>query len=181
MSRYPDGGGLTAAARTKREQVRLEAADLFEQGVPPTAVARRLRVTRTTACRWHRTWRAGGRAALASKGPGGSKCRLTAAQLELLKAELERGPLAHGWDDQCWTLARIAAVIKQRFGVTYTVRGTSYLLHRIGWSPQVPRRRAVERDEAAIAAWREQTWPRIKAQPGATARGSASSTSPARV
>ena len=36
----------------------------------------------------------------------------------------------------------------------YTLRGVSYLLHRIGFSPQVRAHRAAERDEAAIAAWR---------------------------
>jgi putative transposase len=36
------------------------------------------------------------------------------------------------------------------------------LLHRIGWSVQVPARRAAERDEDQIARWREETWPVIK-------------------
>ena len=36
------------------------------------------------------------------------------------------------------------------------------LLHRIGWSVQVPARRAAERNEAAITAWREETWPVVK-------------------
>jgi hypothetical protein len=36
-------------------------------------------------------------------------------------------------------------------------------LHRIGWSVQVPGRQAAERDEAAIAAWRQEAWPVIKA------------------
>jgi len=36
------------------------------------------------------------------------------------------------------------------------------LLHRIGWSVQVPARRAAERDEARIAVWREETWPVVK-------------------
>jgi transposase len=36
------------------------------------------------------------------------------------------------------------------------------LLRRLGWSPQRPARRAAERDEAEIARWREQEWPRIK-------------------
>ena len=39
------------------------------------------------------------------------------------------------------------------------------LLHRIGWSVQVPARRAAERDEAAVAAWQEETWPVIKGRP----------------
>jgi transposase len=33
------------------------------------------------------------------------------------------------------------------------------LLHRIGWSVQVPARRAAERDEDKIARWREEAWP----------------------
>ncbi|MFD2414972.1 helix-turn-helix domain-containing protein [Amycolatopsis pigmentata] len=39
------------------------------------------------------------------------------------------------------------------------MRGVSYLLHRIGFSPQVPAQRAVEWDEQAITTWRKETWP----------------------
>ena len=69
---------------------------------------------------------------------------------------------AWGWEDQCWTLARIAELVRRRFRVEYTLAGLDLLLHRIGWSVQVPARRAAERDEAAIAAWREVTWPVVK-------------------
>ncbi|WP_448619515.1 helix-turn-helix domain-containing protein [Geodermatophilus sp. URMC 65] len=65
---------------------------------------------------------------------------------------LEAGPAAWGWTDQCWTLARIAAVVRERFGVDYTLPGRDLLLHRLGWSVQVPARRAAERDEEQIAA-----------------------------
>jgi transposase len=174
--RYPEGGGLSAEARAKREQ----AADLFAQGVEPAQVAVRLRVTRKSVCEWYRAWQAGGRSALASKGSSGSKCRLTGEQITLLEAELGKGPAAHGWDDdQRWTLARVGKVIKELFGVTYTLRGVSYLLHRIGWSPQVPIHRAAERDEEAIATWVKHTWPHLKGRPPSRARGSASPTSPA--
>ena len=50
------------------------------------------------------------------------------------------------------------ALITRLFGVSYTLRGTSYLLHRLGFTPQVPAHRAAERNEAAVTAWREQTW-----------------------
>ncbi|MBB4937896.1 hypothetical protein FHR32_002201 [Streptosporangium album] len=72
-----------------------------------------------------------------------------------------RGPAAHGWSDQRWTLARITQVIGELFGVSYTLRGLDYLLHRIGWSAQVPVHRAAERDEEQIAAWVAQVWPQI--------------------
>ena len=53
-------------------------------------------------------------------------------------------------------------LIGRLFHVSYTLRGTSYLLHRMGWTPQVPAHRATERDEDAITAWRTQTWAKVR-------------------
>ncbi|MEV8639475.1 helix-turn-helix domain-containing protein, partial [Streptosporangium sp. NPDC051023] len=72
--RYPDRGGLSARARVQREQLRFRAADMFAAGMTAPQVARWLEVTRKSACAWRRTWKAEGKAALASKGPGGSHC-----------------------------------------------------------------------------------------------------------
>ena len=161
--RYPDGGGLTARGRSGREQVRLEAAVMFAQDADARQVARSLRVSTKSVYQWRRAWRAGGEAALASKGPGGSACKLDQDQLARLGAALDAGPAAFGWDqDQRWTLARVAALTARLFGVSYTLRGVSYLLHRMGFTPQVPARRAAERDEDAIAAWRSQTWAKVR-------------------
>ncbi len=160
--RYPDGGGLTAEKRARREQVRLAAAELIEAGAGDREVARRFRVSRMPVNRWRRALTAGGRAALASKGAGGARCKLTPGQLRELEAVLDAGPVVWGWEDQCWTLARIAELVWRRFRVGYTLAGLDVLLHRIGWSVQVPARRAAERDEAAIARWMEVTWPTVK-------------------
>jgi hypothetical protein len=65
---------------------------------------------------------AGGRAALASKGPGGARCKLTPGQLRELEAGMDAGPAIWGWDeDQCWTLVRIAELVRRRFRVEYTL------------------------------------------------------------
>ena len=80
-----------------------------------------------------------------------------------LRAALEAGPAVWGWaEDQRWTLARVTALIGRLFHVRYTLRGTSYLLHRLGFTPQVPVHRAAERDEDAIAAWRAVTWAKVR-------------------
>jgi putative transposase len=179
--RYPDGGGLTAAERARREQVRLSAADLIEAGGSDREVARRFRVSRMSANRWRRALAAGGRAALLSKGPGGGPAKLTGAQVRELETVLEAGPAAWGWDeDQCWTLARIAEVVRRRFGVEYTLAGLDLLLHRAGWSVQVPARQATERDQERVTAWRQETWPVIKGRRRTWAPGWSSKTSPAR-
>src|SRR6266496_4074518 len=179
--RYGEGGGLTAAERARREQVRLAAADLIEAGASDREVGRRFRVSRMSANLWRRALAAGGRSALASRGAGGARCKLTAAQLRELQTVLEAGPAAWGWDeDQCWTLARIAEVVRRRYCVEYTLAGLDLLLHRIGWSVQVPARRAAERDEAAIATWREETWLVIKGRRRTWAHGWSSKTNQAR-
>src|SRR5687768_2703280 len=68
--RYPQGGGLTAEERARRERVRLEAAEWIEEGASDVEVAARFRVSRMSANRWRRALADDGRPALASKGPG---------------------------------------------------------------------------------------------------------------
>jgi len=167
--------------RARREQVRFAAAELIEAGADDGEVARRFRVSRMSANRWRRALEAGGRAALASKGAGGARCRLSAAQLAMLEDRLAAGPAAHGWgEDQCWTLVRIVEVMRRAFGVEYILAGACLLMHRMGWSVQVPSRRAAERDEQRIVTWRQETWPVIKERRQAWTPGSASRTSPDR-
>ena len=170
--RYPDGGGLDAAERARRERVRLAAAEMIEAGASDREIARQFRVSRMSVNRWRRALAAGGREALASKGAGGAQCKLTPAQVAELEAVLDAGPAAAGYADQCWTLARVAEQCWRRFGVEYTLAGMAVLLHRLGWSVQVPARRAAERDEDKIARWREGTWPVIKARRRTWAPGS---------
>jgi len=115
-------------------------------------------------------------AGLAGRRPGGSslhgarwaQCRLNDAQLKALEQVLDEGPAARGWtEDQRWTLARVATLVWELLKVRYTPRGISYLLHRLGWTPQVPQHVAVERDEEKVTIWVEETWPHIKAlRPG---------------
>ena len=160
--RYPDGGGLTVAGKARREQVRRSAAAMYEQHMTPVQVAHELRVSTKSAYQWRRRWRAGGLAALASEGPGGAVCRWARRSCPGCGPRWS-GPGAVGWEeDQRWTLERVATLIGRLFHVRYTLRGTSDLLHRIGYTPQVPAHRAAERDEAAIAAWRDVTWVKLR-------------------
>jgi transposase len=162
------------------EERRLQAADLFEQDFRQSEIARLLGVSRQAVKQWHDAWLDGGPQALLSKGPGGSSY-LTAEQEQALDLMLRKGPTAFGWDDQRWTLARVRKLIEERFEVHFReLSGVWRLLNRMGWSWQVPARRAVERDEEAIAAWRTETWPAAKQPLGSRAPGSASRTKPER-
>ena len=87
--RYPGGGGLDAVERARRERVRLAAAEMIEAGASDREIAKRFRVSRMRVNRWRRALASGGRKALASKGAGGAKCKLTPAQVTELEAVLD--------------------------------------------------------------------------------------------
>jgi transposase len=176
--RYAQGGGLTAEGRRRREQVRLKAVEMFEQRAPAAEIAAELRVTERSVHRWRRAWLAAGPAGLASRGQA-ARCRLDAGQLAELEAVLDAGPLAAGFKDQRWTLARIRGLVARRFRVQYTLAGTWYLLRRLGWTCQLGARRAVERDDGAVEVWKKETWPRVKERRRPSAAGSSSKTRPA--
>src|SRR5690606_41913696 len=88
--RYPDGSGLTAEGRARREAVRLQVAQLFAQDIPVREIAKRLRVSHNAVYVWRRRWLADGEAGLLSKGASGNRCRLSPKQLEQLAAEIGR-------------------------------------------------------------------------------------------
>ena len=92
---------------------------------------------------------------------------------------LEAGPLAAGWQDQRWTLARVRDLVARKFRVQYTIPGIWYLLQRRGWTCQIGARRAIERDDGAVEVWKKETWPRIKARRRPSAAGSSSKTNAA--
>ncbi|WP_443064351.1 IS630 family transposase [Streptomyces sp. NBC_00525] len=147
--RYPQGGGLTAERQRFREELRLKAAERFARGEASSVIARDLRVSVRSVQRWRQMWDEGGLRALRSQGPA-SLPRLSEKQFAQLEAELAKGPAAHGWEDQRWSLSRVKTVIGRRFHLTYTIQGVRKLLVRNGWSCQVPARRAIERGDDVV-------------------------------
>jgi transposase len=156
---------------------RLLAADMFKKGKPQADVARALGVSPQSVSIWYRTWQEGGREALKGAGRAGRLPYLDDDDLAAVVTALKKGPRANGITSDLWTLARVSDVIEQVTGVRYSQTQTWSVLHdRLGWSRQRPSRKALERDEGAIATWVAEDWPRIKKAPGAGAPGSSSKT-----
>jgi transposase len=152
----PHGTPAELEARRRR------AVALLAEGRTPTAVAKEVKASHSSVLRWRDAMAAEGKEGLAAKPASGRPPRLSAKQQVRLLKILERGPRKSGFDTELWTCSRVAKVIEERFGVTYHTDYVGTLLHKLGWSPQKPERRARERDEGAIAAWRRETWPRLK-------------------
>ncbi len=142
------------------EGVRMQAGALFAAGHTQAEVAHTLGVARQNVSRWHAQWQAGGLEALRSAGPTGHAPRLSDQQLHAIDQALRQGARAHGFDTDHWTLARITIVVERLTGVGYH-RGHVWKLlrHRLHYRLLRPARRAVERDERAIARWVAEDWP----------------------
>ncbi|MCZ7564501.1 MAG: IS630 family transposase [Burkholderiales bacterium] len=156
------------------ERRRLRALALLDEGLLPSEVARRVGVDRRSVRRWKAAARKHGEAAVRARAAPGRPPKLKAHQKRRLEALLLKGPLATGFDTDLWTCPRVTELIKERFGISYHVDHVGRLLHDLGWSPQKPARRALERDEREIRRWVREDWPRVKKTPGAAARRSSS-------
>jgi transposase len=151
-----------------REARRFRAWELKQKGWNQTRIAEALGVTPGAVSQWFSAVREGGLAALHSRKGGGPKPRLSKRQLQRLPELLARGPEAYGFRGNVWTRARVRAVIKREFDVTYSIEHVGRLLSKIGWSRQKPVERASQRDEEEIARWHEEAWPELEKKPSAS-------------
>ena len=144
-----------------KEARRLQAWHLTQQGWSQRQIAAALGVSEGAVSQWMARARDVGPEALRRRPPPGAPRRLSPEQLARLPELLHRGPTAYGFRGELWTRSRVAAMIRVEFDVSYHPRHVGRLLAVIRWSPQKPVRRARQRNEAAIAQWRNDTWPAI--------------------
>jgi transposase len=144
------------------QALKQEAVGRFDQGQDIGEIAAALHVSYEAVRVWFHKWQQGGAEAACAQVPLGAKPRLSPEQLEQLGAALLEGPVRWGYKTELWTLARIADLIHQLFGVRYHPSHVFKLLRSMGWSCQRPTRQAKERNEAAIEQWLREDWPRIK-------------------
>lgn len=146
------------------------AARLFEMGRPNGEIAIATQADDQTVRAWKRKWRRGGVDALKAKVHPGRIPKLSAQQWRQVLSMLQRSPQEHGYDAYLWTTPLMARLIQEQFDVHYHHDYIGEMLHKLGWSCQRPAKRARERDENAIALWREQQWPALLKKAGTSMR-----------
>lgn len=145
------------------EDRRRKAISLLREGKSYRDVASILKASLSSIVRWFQRHRRKGVKGLCSQAQWGQPSRLTPGQKEDLRRRLLKGPLAAGYSTDLWTLKRVRQLIQKNYGVSYTEAGVWKLLREgLKWSCQKPERRALQRDEKAIAQWKKQTWTHIK-------------------
>ena len=154
----------------------MQAARLLEDGLSEAEVARRVGVHRQSVNRWSKQLAAGGRSALKRASRTGRPPQLSAADLRRIEQGLKRGPEALGYGSSLWTAWRVSDLIERECGVKYSTVHAWRVLRALGWTPQRPSRRALERDEETIRRWKRQRWPELKKTPKSGDKQSSSST-----
>ena len=162
--------------RVKLERRRLQAARLLRQGLPEAEVARRVEVHRPSVNRWARRLAQGGRQALQRAPRAGRPPQLSAADRQRIVQGLKRGPEGLAYRTSLWTAWRVADLIERECGVKYSTVHAWRLLRALGWTPQRPASRALERNETAIRRWKRVRWPELKKTPKDGGKRSSSST-----
>lgn len=152
----PSGSAAELEARRRR------AAEYFQERKPLRTIARLLGADLSSVKRWKSAWKAGGVDALAAKPHPPRATKLSMKQKQELVKLLLAGPRAAGFDTELWTCARVAELVRKRFGVQYHPDHLGRILHDLGFSPQKPKQVAREQDAQAVERWRERDWPRIK-------------------
>ena len=162
--------------RVKLERRRVRAGRLLQKGVSEAEVARRVSVHRQSVNRWAQQLAAGGRAAVKRAPRTGRPPQLSAADVRRIEQGLRRGPEALGYRTSLWTAWRVADLIERTCGVQFSTVHAWRVLRAVGWTPQRPVGRALERKEVAIRRWKRVRWPELQKPPQSKDTRSSSST-----
>jgi transposase len=141
---------------------RRAALRMLDEGQTEEEVCEVVGCSRSSLFRWKQAREVAGDEGLVTKESPGRPCKLSDEQVEKLRTILEGGALKRGFSSELWTSRRVVMVIEEEFGISYHPDHIGRLLHRIAFSPQLPIRRAVERNEEEIAAWWAHDWPALK-------------------
>ena len=144
------------------EKRRLRAGRLLLKGVRQVEVGARVGVAKSTVSGWAKRVHSGGLDALRSERGLGRPAGLDTTERAELVHALKEGAIAHGFPTELWTLPRVGRLIQSQFGLRYSEPHVWRILRCLGFSPQRPSKRALERDEQAIRRWQRKRWPALK-------------------
>ena len=147
---------------TEAAKKRLRAGRMLLAGRGCAEAAAAVGVARQTVYTWKALLDEGGIDALRAVPEPGRPAQLDAEQLASVRGAILQKPTEHGFGTELWTLKRVGAVIERLHGVRFSQTQVWRILGSLGFSPQKPEKRAIERNEDAVRHWKRRTWPALK-------------------
>lgn len=133
---------------------------LGSEGKRRAEVAQMLDVSESAVYLWLRKFRKHGLSGLRDNYKP-RKSRLSEVQHEELREFVVQGPEAAGFDTGTWTAALVADLIREKFGIAYSISAVAKILHRLNFSVQLPQVQLARADPAAQKKWVQKTYPAI--------------------
>jgi len=147
------------------ETIRRMAVKRVLEGESPSEVMKSYGLCRTTIYPWLRAHKKGGEEALHSRPATGRPPTLSAHQKKQVRRWIcGKDPRQHGFDFGLWTRRIVVNLVEEKFEKKLSVTAVGRLLAELEITPQKPLRRAYERDPAAIAKWKEEDYPKLRAR-----------------
>ena len=157
-----DGRKLGGPALHERHRQIIRAA---KRGQSKAAISRDLGVSYSAVCRTIWRYEREGSGSLAPQRKGrrsGSGRYLSEAQSAHIRRLIcEKRPEQMKMDFALWSRAAVLALIKDECGIDLSIRAVGNYLHRWGFTPQKPIKRAYEQSAPAVKAWLDETYPGI--------------------
>lgn len=150
--------------KDRRMFERYQAICLHLKGKNAQEISEIIGRTERTVYKYIRAYRVAGVAGLQMNYSTGAPERLTKEQQEQLKQTIVSSvPHEIGFQSKySWTLFLIGEYIKREFGHTYSLRGISKMVHRLGLSYTKPTYTIAAADEAKQQVFTEVTFPALK-------------------
>ena len=146
-------------------ELRCRCLRMLRQGMKQVEVASILEVSRTSVVRWWRSYRQEGVNGLKHKTRGrrhGQKRRLDCEQERSIQRMLvDKTPDQLKLPFALWTRKAVQEAIAQHYGVTLPIRTIGEYLHRWGFTPQKPVKRAYEQQPERVRKWFDEEYPGI--------------------
>jgi len=144
------------------EEMRRLAVSRVVGGEQQIEVARSLGIHEDTVWKWMRTYRRKGANGLARKTGAGRHPTLSARQQKrLFRLIVGYTPQQLRFPFALWSLPVVQHLIEREFGVALSKSTVARTLSRLGLTPQVPTRRAFQRDDAACLRWAQEEFPAV--------------------
>ena len=146
-------------------ELRCRCLRMLRQGMKQVEVASILEVSRTSVVRWLRNYRQEGMNGLKQKTRGrrhGQKRRLDREQERSIQRILvDKTPDQLKLPFALWTRRAVQEAIAEHYGVKLPIRTVGEYLHRWGFTPQKPVKRAYEQQPERVRKWLDEEYPSI--------------------
>ena len=147
------------------EAIRMRAVKQVLEGKSPEEVADFYGMNHRTIYRWLEKYHYGGWSALKAKPIPGRPPKLNASQMRWLANTIrEKDPRQLCFPWALWTLGMVRELIERKFGIKLSEVSVGRILKTLGFSPQRPLHRAIQRNNALVNEWKSTEYPRIKAR-----------------